>query len=111
MALTRSGESFVFGPEANGAGQSGFGIISTNKQKRYGSEVEIVGPNGEIVDVVLSGAEETISTTEYQDSTAFPSETIGSGTLNNDGVLTRVSLQLSNEDLAKVEKERLKIDV
>ena len=111
MALTRSGDNFVFGPEASGAGSSGFGIISTNKQKRYGSEVEIVGPDGELVDVVLSGAEETISTTEYQDSATFPAETIGSGTLNGDGVLTRISLQLSNEDLAKVEKERLKIEV
>lgn len=111
MALERKGSSFVFGPEAAGAGNPGFGIISTSKQKRYGSEVEIVGPDGELIDVVYSGAEETITTTEYTDSTTIESTPMGDGDLNGDGLLTRLSLQLSNEDMAKVEKERLRIEL
>lgn len=111
MALERKGTAYVFGPEADGAGQPGMGIISTSRQKRYGSEVEIVGPDGEIVDVVYSGAEETITTTEYTESTAIEGTAMGDGDLNDDGVLTRVSLQLSNEDMAKVEKERLRIEL
>lgn len=111
MALQRQGAAYVFGPEADGAGNPGLGIISTSKQKRYGSEVEIVGPDGEIVDVVYSGAEETITTTEYTEATAIGNDEMGSGNLNGDGVLTRLSLQLSNEDMAKVEKERLRIEL
>jgi hypothetical protein len=111
MALERKGTAFVFGPEADGAGTPGFGIISTNRQKRYGSEVEITGPDGELIDVVYSGAEETITTTEYTQATTVDATAMGDGNLNTDGVLTRVSLQLSNEDMAKVEKERLRIEL
>lgn len=111
MALERKGVEYVFGPEAAGAGDPGMGIISTSRQRRYGSEVEIVGPDGEVVDVVYSGAEETITTTEYTETTTIEDTELGDGGLNTDGVLTRVSLQLSNEDMAKVEKERLLIEL
>ena len=108
MALTRSGDSYEFGPEGNGAGQPGLGVISKSTQRRYGSEVEIMGGDGEIVDKVYSGAEDTVVTTEYVNSTQMPTDQLGSGDIRT-GVLTRVSLQLSNEDMAKVEKEMLKI--
>ena len=108
MALTRSGDAFVFGPEGNGVGAPGMGIISKSTQRKYGSEIEIVGGDGELVDKVYSGAEDTVVTTEYVSSTAMPADELGSGSLAA-GVLTRVSLQLSNEDMAKVEKETLKI--
>jgi hypothetical protein len=110
MALTRSGEAFVFGPEGNGVGAAGLGKISKSTQKRYGSEVEIIGGDGEIVDKVYSGAEETIVTTEYVNSTNIPTTALGDGSIST-GVLTRMSLQMSNEDLAKLEKEMLKITV
>jgi hypothetical protein len=110
MALTRSGDAFVFGPEGNGApATGGLGIISKSTQRRYGSEVEIVGKDGELVDKIYSGAEDTITTTEYVSATTMPTDVLGSGTLTSTGVLTRVALQLSNEDLARVEKETLKI--
>jgi len=108
MALTRSGDAFVFGPKGDGVLTAGLGIISKSTQRKYGSEVEIVGGDGEIVDKVYSGAEDTIVTTEYVDTTAMPTEVLGAGSIE-DGVLTRVSLQMSNEDMAKVEKELLKI--
>jgi hypothetical protein len=108
MALTRSGDAFVFGPEGNGVGAAGMGIISKSTQRKYGSEIEIVGGDGELVDKVYSGAEDTVVTTEYVSSTAMPTDALGTGSLTA-GVLTRVSLQLSNEDMAKVEKEMLKI--
>jgi len=108
MALKRSGEAFVFGPQGEGEGAAGMGIISKSTQRKYGSEIEIVGGDGEIVDKVYSGAEDTIVTTEYVSSTAMPTDVLGDGDLTA-GVLTRVSLQLSNEDMAKVEKETLKI--
>ena len=108
MALTRSGDAFVFGPEGNGVGAAGLGIISKSTQRKYGSEIEIVGGDGELVDKVYSGAEDTVVTTEYVSSTAMPTDALGTGSLAA-GVLTRVSLQLSNEDMAKVEKEMLKI--
>jgi hypothetical protein len=108
MALIRSGDAFVFGPEGNGVGQPGLGKISKSTQKRYGSEVEVMGGDGEIVDKIYSGAEETIVTTEYVSTPNLPADQLGVGTITA-GVLTRVSLQMSNEDMAKVEKELLKI--
>jgi hypothetical protein len=108
MALTRSGDSFVFGPEGNGVGPAGLGVISKSTQRRYGSEVEIVGGDGEIVEKVYSGAEDTEVTTEYVNSTNMPTDALGTGDIRT-GVLTRVSLQMTNEDMAKVEKEKLKI--
>ena len=108
MALTRSGDAFVFGPEGNGVGSAGLGKISKSTQKRYSSEVEVVGGDGEIVDKIYSGAEETIVTTEYVSTATLPTTPLGDGSITT-GVLTRVSLQMSNEDMAKVEKEMLKI--
>lgn len=108
MALKRSGEGFAFGTNSTGNGGGG-DIISRSTQKRYGSEVEIVGGDGELRNVIYSGAEETITETSYKDSLQFDGDKIGDGALTGTGVLTRVSLTVSNEDLVKQETERLKI--
>ena len=86
-------------------------VLSRSMQKKYGSEVEIVKGNGEVNDVIYSGAETTITETKIIDSITFPTELIGSGTLNSGGIITRISLQASNEDLVRVETEKLEIDI
>jgi hypothetical protein len=90
-------------------GTGNIDILSKTTQRRYGSEVEIVKGNGEVNDVIYSGAENTITETKIQDAFKFGSEKMGDGTLNSGGVLTRMSLQASNEDLVRVEQEKLEI--
>ena len=106
MALKRSGTAFVFGPEGNGAGDA-TGIISKSTQRRYGSENEVVGGDGEIFDIVYSGEEEQITTTKYQTSTNLDKSGIGvAGT--GGGIVMRRKIDLSNEDMVKLEEESLK---
>jgi hypothetical protein len=102
MALKRHGEAFKFGTGDNE-------LLSKTTQKRYGSEVEIVKGNGEVYDVIYSGEESTITETRIKDAFKFAGEKMGDGNLSSGGVLTRISLQASNEDLVRVEQEKLEI--
>jgi hypothetical protein len=108
MALTRSGAALVFGPASAGAGAQGFGVISKTTQKKYSSEKELIGGDGEIVDVVYTGAEETEVKTEYVTSNSIPATALGTGNFFGTGVTTRVSLQMTNEDMCKLETETIK---
>ena len=106
MALTRKGEEYIFGFGGNTE------LLSKTTQRRYGSEVEIVKGDGEVHDVIYSGAESTVTETKYSDAFDFEgAETIGAGELNDGGVTTRISLQASNEDLVRVETEKLLIEL
>ena len=109
MALKRATGSdvLVFGTKVGGG--IDIDVLSRSTQKKYGSEVEIVKGNGEVNDVIYSGAESTITETKIQDAITFPTAKIGDGTLTNGGILTRISLQASNEDLVRVETEKLEI--
>ena len=108
MSLTRTGDALVFGPASNGSGAAGLsGVISTSTQRKYSSEKELVGGDGEIVDIIYTGAEETITETRY-DTTNPVKTNIGTGNLTT-GVIMRASIMFSNEDMSKVEEEKLKI--
>jgi len=107
MALKRVEGNFVDGPKGDSqAGQSGLGgVIATSTQRKYSSEVEVIGGDGELVDVVYSGPEETIVETSY--SSTFNHSQIGGGSYAA-GIITRTSIQYSNEDMSKVETEKVK---
>jgi hypothetical protein len=106
MALKRVEGTFVFGPEGAGAGQAGMsGVIAKSTQRKFTSEVELVGGDGELADVVYSGPEETTTETKY-DST-FNHGQLGSGAYGT-GIIIRASISYSNEDMAKVEVEKIK---
>ena len=107
MALKRVEGNYVWGPEANSAaGSAGLtGIISKSTQRKFSSEVEIVGGDGELVDVVYTGGEETVTETKY--ATAFNHSALGAGTYAT-GITTRVSMQYTNEDMSKEEVEKIK---
>lgn len=106
MALKRVEGSFQFGPEGTGAGQAGMsGVIAKSTQRKYTSEVEMVGGDGELVDVVYTGPEETTTETKYD--TNFNHGLLGSGSYAS-GIVTRTSINFTNEDMAKVEVEKIK---
>ena len=100
-------EDLVWGPEgakvAGGVGLSG--VISKSTQRSYQSEVELVGADGELVDVCYSGAEESITETKYGDE--FEHGEVGSGSYA-EGIITKVSIQYSNEDASKMVTEKIK---
>ncbi len=98
-------ESFVWGPTAtSAAGQAGVtGIISTSTRKSFNSEVELVGGDGELIDVLYSGAENTITETKYGDTFVHA---IGGGTYDT-GITVKQSIQYSNEDATRVTVEKL----
>jgi hypothetical protein len=99
-------DSFVWGPTSDSApGTAGLtGIISKSTQNSFQSEVELVGGDGELIDVLYSGAESTVTETKY--GTTFDHTTIGAGTYDT-GITTKVSIQYSNEDATKVVTEKL----
>jgi hypothetical protein len=109
LKLGAGSDQLKFGTKAGGG--LDLDILSRSVQHKYGSEVEIIKGNGEVNDVIYSGAESTITETKIQDSITFPTTKIGDGTLNTDGIITRIALQASNEDLVRVETERLKIEI
>jgi hypothetical protein len=100
-------DSFVWGPTSDSvAGTPGLaGIISKSTQNSFQSEVELVGGDGELVDVLYSGAESTVTETKY--GTTFEHAAIGAGDYSS-GITTKVSIQYSNEDATKVVTEKLK---
>jgi hypothetical protein len=112
LKLAAGSDLLKFGTKVGGGLE--LDILSRSVQKKYGSEVEIVKGNGEVNDVIYSGKENTITETKIIDSITFPTDAaslIGSGTLTNGGIITRISLQASNEDLVRVETEKLEIEI
>jgi hypothetical protein len=99
---------YAWGPTSDSApGAAGLsGVISKSTQNSFQSEVELVGGDGELVDVLYSGSESTVTETKY--GTTFEHGTIGTGTYTGDGIIAKVSVQYSNEDASKVVTERLK---
>jgi hypothetical protein len=104
MALTNlvysgSGASLIYG--TNNAN-----ILSKSIQKKFGSRVEVVNGNGVIDDVIYSGEETSI--TETKVGTLI--DAVGNGNVSDaNGIVIRSSIKYSNEDVARVETERLKI--
>ena len=109
LKLATGSDQLKFGTKVGGGLE--LDILSRSTQKKYGSEVEIVKGNGEVNDVIYSGAENTVTETKIIDSITFPAEKIGDGTLTSGGIITRISLQASNEDLVRVEMEKLEIEI
>jgi hypothetical protein len=64
--------------------------------KRYSSEVEVVGEGGSLVDVIYSGAETTTATT-----------TLGSGLSALNASTIRSRVEMSNEDATKTTTESI----
>lgn len=106
MALTRTGKSLVFGPTGGGPGQKQ-GVISQTTQRRYSSENEVVGGDGEVFDIVYSGEEDSVTETKVGGSTTLNTNDIGTGS-GTTGVVIRRKIDLSNEDMVRVEEEKLK---
>jgi hypothetical protein len=102
MALIRTGKTYVFGPTGAGAGSS-TGVVSKSTQRRYGSENEVVGGDGEIFDIIYSGEEEAITETTMGNATTLEMSGIGTG----NPTIIRRKIDLSNEDMVRVEEEKL----
>ena len=103
MALTNliskfSGANLIYGT-------GDVNVMSKSTQSKFGSRVEIVNGNGVIDDIIYSGEETNITETKI----ANHRDAIGNGELGDDGVVIRSSIKFSNEDVSKVETERLKI--
>ena len=99
MNLTSHGTNLMFGTgNAN--------ILSKSIQKKFSSEVEVVDGNGVIIDIIYSGAEQTETTTEVGDALA----NVGTGDMSS-GIITRSSVKYSNEDVVKMETEKIKFSV
>ena len=104
MALTNlvfsgSGANLIYGT-------GNVNVLSKSIQKKFGSRVEVVNGNGVIDDVIYSGEETSI--TETKVGTLI--DVVGDGNVSsNDGIVIRSSIKYSNEDVARVETEKLKI--
>jgi hypothetical protein len=107
LKLGQGSDQLKFGTSPGGG--LNLDILSRSVQKKYGSEVEIVKGNGEVDDVVYSGAENTITETKISNAFTFPATKIGDGNLTNGGITTKISLQASNEDLVRITEEKLEI--
>ena len=102
MALTNLkafGQNLVFGT-------GNVNILSKSIQAKFGSRVEVVNGNGVITDVIYSGEETMITETKI----ATVRDVIGDGDLNT-GITIRSSIKYSNEDVSRVETEKLNIVV
>ena len=104
MALTNlvysgSGASLKYGTgNAN--------ILSKSIQTKFGSRVEVVNGNGVIQDVIYSGEETSITETKVGANI----DNVGSGNVSDaNGIVIRSSIKYSNEDVSRVETEKLKI--
>jgi len=106
MALIRTGKAFVFGPTGAGAGAS-TGVVSQSTQRRYSSENEVVGGDGEVFDIVYSGEEDAVTETKVGGVASMSHSDIGTGS-GTAGIVMRRKISLSNEDMVRVEEEKLK---
>ena len=80
-------------------------VFQKSEKRRYGSEVEVVDGLGKLVDIIYSGEEVTINETKVGSALDVVD---GTGNLS-DGIITRSTLRYSNEDVSKVETEKLRI--
>jgi hypothetical protein len=103
MALAQA-KKFGANIHALGVDSNDANTISKSVRRRYGSEVEVVDGKGKLLDVIFSGEELTETTTK----TATNIDNVGDGDINT-GIITRSSVRFSNEDVSKVETEKLRI--
>lgn len=103
MALTNLKH---FGATALTFGTGNADLLSKSTQTKFGSRVEVVNGNGVITDVIYSGEETTITETKI----ASERDTVGDGELGN-GIIIRSSIKFSNEDVSRVETEKLMITI
>lgn len=78
-------------------------VISRTITKRYSSEVEVVGGDGELVDVIYSGAE----TTETDTRIGNDFDSMGA---QGSTATIRSRVEVSNEDVARTTTEKLTFD-
>jgi VIT1/CCC1 family predicted Fe2+/Mn2+ transporter len=97
MALTRIGTAFDFLTGAAG------NVIQKTISKRYSSENEVLESDGDLSDVIYSGAE-TVET-----ETAIGSN-IGTLAATGNTITNRVRVEFSNEDVAKTVTEKTTFD-
>jgi hypothetical protein len=105
MALTQATRIGATALHALAVDAANANVFQQSEKRRYGSEVEVVDGLGKLVDIIYSGEEITV--TETKIGTALDAVD-GQGDLNT-GIITRSSLKFSNEDVSKVETEKLKI--
>lgn len=98
MALTRIGESLDYLQSG-----SNNDPISKTISKRYSSEVEVVNGQGDLEDVIYSGAETTETEVRIGDTFA----TLGA---TGSVATTRSRVEVSNEDVARTTTEKLTFD-
>lgn len=77
--------------------------ISKTTSKRYSSEVEVLNNEGELQDVIYSGAETVVSRTEIGSN-------IGNLSASGSTATTRIRVEFSNEDVAKVTTDETEFD-
>jgi len=106
MALIRTGKAFVFGPTGANSGTP-TGVVSQSTQRRYSSENEVVGGDGEVFDIVYSGEEDAVTETKVGGTSTMSHSDIGTGS-GTAGIIMRRKISLSNEDMVRVEEEKLK---
>lgn len=91
MALTRVGAQLDYLNDGS--------AVQKTISKKYASEVEVVGGDGDLLDVIYSGAETTTSATAI-------GATIGTLSAGSNTV-SRVRVEFSNEDVARTTTETL----
>jgi hypothetical protein len=102
MALTNlvfsgSGQNLIYGT-------GDVNTLSKSIQKKFGSRVEVVNGNGAIQDIIYSGEETSITETKVGTNI----DAVGNGNIS-EGIVIRSSIKYSNEDVSRVETEKLKI--
>lgn len=97
MALTRIGASFDF--LSNAAGN----VIQKTTSKRYSSENEVLKADGDLSDIIYSGAE------TVESETAIGSN-LGTLAATGNTITSRVRVEFSNEDVAKTTTEKTTFD-
>jgi hypothetical protein len=97
MALTRIGTTFDFLGSASG------NVIQKTTSKRYSSENEVLKADGDLADIIYSGAETVESETTIGSN-------LGNLTATGNTLTSRVRVEFSNEDVAKTTTEKTTFD-
>jgi hypothetical protein len=96
MALTRIGTAFDFLTNTGN-------VIQKTISKRYSSENEVLKADGDLADVIYSGAETVESETSIGSN-------IGTLSATGNTITNRVRVEFSNEDVAKTVTEKTTFD-
>ena len=93
MALQRIGKSLDF---LSGGG----GVTAKTINKRFSSETEVVGDDGDLLDVIYTGGETSTTDTSIGDS-------VGTLSAGGNTITVRSRVEFSNEDVARTQTESL----